>query len=259
MPLHSHRPTKDPPCPVDRGDAEHPPAPSAILQLQRAAGNQVVARWVASRPQLVAGTALIQRVQAGQKKFVGKAVKQGDREGVIKGVKAPDKYRVQFSDNKKPEEVDAASLTFPAESTKPTKSLPGLSEKGEDAPSSSKDEKSQKSSGEGQKDNRFAPRKVQATLLSGGKKWSLVLMTEGGDEVGTLTVSHDGLQHVLATVPALKRGPAQEKKTQEFAIDGTPAIKGTCSTPTTSGRGGSPKEPSIGRSSRASPPNVPRS
>ena len=92
-------------------------------------------------------------------------------------------------------------------------------------PSSSKDEKSQKSSGEGQKDIRFAPRKVQATLLSGGKKWSLVLLTEGGDEVGTLTVSHDGLQHVLATVPALKRGPAQEKKTQEFAIDGTSAIR----------------------------------
>ncbi len=226
MPLHSHRPPKDPPVRQAERDAEHPPAPSAILQLQRAAGNQAVARWVASRPQLVAGTALIQRIQAGQKKFVGKAVKQGDREGVIKGVKAPDKYRVQFSDNKKPEEVDAASLTFPAESTKPTKSLPGLSEKGEDAPSSSKDEKSQKSSGEGQKDIRFAPRKVQATLLSGGKKWSLVLLTEGGDEVGTLTVSHDGLQHVLATVPALKRGPAQEKKTQEFAIDGTSAIKG---------------------------------
>ena len=116
------------------------------------------------------------------------------------------------------------------------------------------------SSGEGQKDNRFAPRKVQATLLSGGKKWSLVLLTEGGEEVGTLTVSHDGLQHVLATVPALKRGPAQEKKTQEFAIDGTSAIKGHLLNAYNERTArDSTKEPSIGRWSRASPPNVPRS
>ena len=78
MPLHSHRPPKDPPVRQAERDAEQPPAPSAILQLQRTAGNQAVARWMASRPQLVAGTALIQRIQAGQKKFVGKAVKQGD-------------------------------------------------------------------------------------------------------------------------------------------------------------------------------------
>ena len=124
---------------------------------------------MASRPQLVAGTALIQRIQAGQKKFVGKTVKQGDREGVIKGVKAPDKYRVQFSDNKKPEEVDAASLTFPAESTKPTKSLPGLSEKGEDAPSSSKDEKSQKSSGEARRTTGSRPARSKRPCCRAGR------------------------------------------------------------------------------------------
>ena len=165
--------------------------------------------------------------------YVGKKVKQGTREGTITKVEGRFKYLVQLGTDE-PKPVQAKSLTFVGESD----DVPSIKSR------SSRAEKPEKITDEGQQQDEYAPVKVRATKET-GKRWTLVLLTKDKLEVASASVGHERLTQYLSVDPGLKygRGPgkngSEKDDTQEFDI-ATCCTSRASTSSTTSGTGQSP-------------------